>query len=137
MQIILIKNVSGIGRKGEVKNLKDGYVKNYIFPNKLGVIASPENLKKEAKRIKEFKKKKKNEIKMVNKSINNIHGIKIRVVEKADETGTLYGAITLKKISKLLNNQGYKIKPKSIVLKDHIKKIGEYSIDIIGESKKF
>ena len=45
MQVLLLQNVSGFGRKGEVKNVKDGYFQNYLLPKKLGVIATPAKIK--------------------------------------------------------------------------------------------
>ena len=131
MKVILLDNIKGVGKKDEIINASDGYARNYLFPKKLAVEATKENLgklesKNEANKFK--KQKKKNDaIEVANKLKELVLTIKV----KAGENGKIFGGVTSKEISENLKEQ-YKIEidKKKIEVKETIKNIGRFTINI-------
>jgi large subunit ribosomal protein L9 len=138
MKIILLKEVQGLGHAGDIKEVSDGYGRNFLVPQGLAAILTMENLKavevKKSRKEKAVKSLKKNKDKLAKK----IFGKKFEIKVKADETGTLYAKIDAKAIDSELNKQGYKIEASEIKLPEPIKKIGEYEVNLElgGESGK-
>lgn len=131
MKVILKENIKGVGKKDEVINASDGYARNYLFPKKLAVEANAENMSKlNAKKASEDRKKEleKEESKKVAEQLKNIT-LEIKV--KAGENGKIFGGVTSKEISDNLEKQ-FKIKvdKKKIDMKENIKNIGLFNIEI-------
>lgn len=131
MKVILKENIKGVGKKDEVINASDGYARNYLFPKKLAVEANAENMSKlNAKKASEDRKKEleKEDAKEIAKKLKEITlNIKVR----AGENGKIFGGVTSKEISDNLEKQ-YKIKidKKKIDLKENIKNIGVFNVEI-------
>ncbi|MCL1935445.1 MAG: 50S ribosomal protein L9 [Defluviitaleaceae bacterium] len=136
MKVILLGDVKNIGKKDEIINASDGYVKNFLFPKNLAVEANHQNLQKlKAKqtKIKEEEQKLLDEAKEIYEKIKDIVVV---INAKSGESGKLFGAITNKEISSALNEQAnINIDKKKISLKRDIKAIGEFSADIKLHSK--
>ena len=131
MKVILTQDVKKIGKKGEIINASDGYAKNFLFPQKLAVPADAQNLNElKAKQASE-KHKKELETEEAKKIAEQIKQIKITIKAKIGENQKLFGSITSKEIVEQIENQiKIKIDKKKITLKDPIKTIGEYPIEI-------
>ena len=131
MKGILTQDVKKIGKKGEIINASDGYAKNFLFPQKLAVPADAQNLNElKAKQASE-KHKKELETEEAKKIAEQIKQIKITIKAKIGENQKLFGSITSKEIAEQIENQiKIKIDKKKITLKDPIKTIGEYPIEI-------
>ena len=115
MKVILLDNIKGVGKKDEIINASDGYARNYLFPKKLAVEATKENLSKLDS---------KNEA-------NKFKEITLTIKVKAGENGKIFGGVTSKEISENLKNQ-YKIEvdKKKIEVKETIKNLGRFNINI-------
>ena len=130
MKVLLIKDVKGLGRSGEVKEVKDGYGKNFLIGNGLAKMATNEVLNK-------FKadERKKSEIEAAQIDVANnlkekLKTFKLNIKHKVGNNGSLFGAITNKEISDELKKQAdLDIDKKHIVLKKAIKSVGEYEVD--------
>ena len=122
MKVILLDNIKGVGKKDEIINASDGYARNYLFPKKLAVEATKENLNK----IK--KQNEKNEAEEIAKQLKEIT---LTIKVKAGESGKIFGGVTSKEISENLKNQ-YKIEvdKKKIEVKETIKNLGRFNINI-------
>ena len=131
MKVILTQDIKKIGKKGEIINASDGYAKNFLFPQKLAVPADAQNLNElKAKQASE-KHKKELETEEAKKIAEQIKQIKITIKAKIGENQKLFGSITSKEIAEQIENQiKIKIDKKKITLKDPIKTIGEYPIEI-------
>lgn len=140
MKVILIKNVSNLGHVGEVKQVSDGFARNFLLPNKLARIATEISIKEmEAKKKQQAKslESRSKKFKEIAKKINNI---KIIVQAKAsasaevsadrDEKKTLFGSITTAKIAEELKKRKYEVDPKYIILEQPIKSLGYYDVVI-------
>ncbi|MGL5616350.1 MAG: 50S ribosomal protein L9 [Sarcina sp.] len=130
MKVILLKDVKGLGKTGEVVNASDGYARNFLFPKKLADVATENNLhilnvKKENER-----RQKLAEIEAAQKLAAELKDKVVKVEGKAGDNGKLFGAITSKDVAELINKQfNVKIDKKKITM-DTIKVAGTYIIDV-------
>jgi large subunit ribosomal protein L9 len=142
MKVILKENIKGVGKKNEVINASDGYARNFLFPKKLAVEATPENMNKlnsqnEAKQYKKDVEKEK--AKEIAKKLENIT---LQIKVQAGENGKIFGSVSSKEISESLEKQ-YKISidKKKIELKEPIKVLGTRTVEarlfegVIGKIK--
>lgn len=129
MKVILCADVKGVGKKGELKNVSDGYAVNALFPKKLAIPATKESirqleLEEEKKRRDEEKK-----ITLEKESAKKISEMTITLIRKA-EKGRLFGAIHEGDIADALAKQGMTIDRKHISLEKHIKEVGSYPAEV-------
>ena len=131
MKVILLDNIKGVGKKDEIINASDGYARNFLFPKKLAVEANNENMSKlKAKKQSEQYKKDVNK-ENAEKIAKKLDDITLTIKVKAGENGKIFGGITAKEISQeLKSKQNMDIDKKKIVLKETIKNIGRFSVDI-------
>ncbi|NTW71850.1 MAG: 50S ribosomal protein L9 [Eubacteriaceae bacterium] len=131
MKVILLEDVIGSGKKGEIINSKDGYFRNFLYPKKLAVEATPENLKKNADAKKKQEEMKAKEVEDAKKLADKISSLTLEVKGRAAEDGRLYGSITSKDIAEVLNKQhNLLIDKRKIILEDPIRYIGKFSVNI-------
>lgn len=129
MKIILLQEVKNLGKKGDVKDVAEGYARNFLFPKKLAEIATPEAMKNV---IAQKEKEKAEEAKSIEKmrELAAILKEKEIVIKSKEKKGKLFGSISAKEIANKLKADGIEIESDKIILADPIKKIGEYSIKI-------
>ncbi len=130
MKVILLENVKGSGKKGEVVNVADGYAKNFLFPKKLAKIANAENinLNNQAKASEEHKAML--ALENAQKQANLINNKTVNLNIKCGENGKVFGSITSKEIATELLKMGFEVDKKKIDLDSAIKACGNYSIKI-------
>lgn len=130
MKVLLIKDVKGLGKAGEVKEVKDGYGKNFLVGNGLALQGTNEVLNKynaEQKRKEAIEATEIEEAKALSEKLKTFTLI---IKHKAGEKGSLFGAITNKEISEELKKQtDIDIDKKDIVVKKAIKSTGLYEVD--------
>jgi large subunit ribosomal protein L9 len=136
MKVIFLKDVKGVGRKYEEKNVADGYAINSLIPKKLAVPATGSA----AGQIKSLKendaKHKEAELQKLRGHIQNLSGIELVIETKANEKNHLFAALTKEKISEiLLKEKGIEIEPQCIKT-DPIKELGTYTIPVRVENEK-
>ena len=129
MKIILTEDVKKIGKKGEVVNVKQGYFRNYILPNNLGVEANKENLAKLDEHLKKLKKEEEENIKAAMENKEKIEKTEVIIKVKAGENGKLFGSITNMDIKKALDEKNIEVDKKKIDKAD-IDSLGDYEITI-------
>ena len=130
MEIILRKDVIGLGEEGDVKKVKDGYANNYLIPQGFAALATHGNLKKlerERAVIDKRKTVKRNESKGL---VDRLEGLKVNIFANASENNKLFGSITVLEISKKLAELGFEIDRKKIEISQAIKTLGNYSAKI-------
>lgn len=130
MKIILTEDVKKIGKKGEVVNVKQGYFRNYILPNNLGIEANKENLAKLNEHLAEVKKEEEENIAKANENKEKIENTEVVIKVKAGEEGKLFGSITNKDIMEALAKKDINVDKKKIDKADKIDSLGEYLVDI-------
>lgn len=131
MKVIFIQDVKGQGKKGEEKNIADGYARNFLLPRGLAVEANKANLNnlKGQKESQAFKKEQ--EIKAAEETKSKLEGVTAIITAKAGENGKLFGSVTAKDIADALKSQhGIDIDKRKIVLNGDIKTTGELTVDV-------
>ena len=129
MKIILTEDVKKIGKKGEVVNVKQGYFRNYILPNNLGVEANKENLAKLDEHLKQLKKEEDENIKAAMENKEKIEKTEVIIKVKAGENVKLFGSITNMDIKKALDEKNIEVDKKKIDKAD-IDSLGDYEVTI-------
>ncbi|MDD3386471.1 MAG: 50S ribosomal protein L9 [Candidatus Pacebacteria bacterium] len=134
MKIILLKDIKGVGKKLDIKEVSSGYARNFLLPNGFAIIADKDSLKnlEEKKKIEEKKIEEKN--KENEKTIKEINSKEIKIETKIGDEGQLFESINEQKISEKLKELGYNIEKNQIKIDSPIKHIGEYLVEIkLGE----
>ena len=129
MKVIFNENVKDHGKKGEMKNVSDGYARNYLIPRGLAIEATKDNLN--ALKLKEKARAKQLEIEKAQAAENakQLEGIIVKLVAKAGGQGRLFGSITSKEISEaLLEQHGLNIEKNKIVQAEPIKTFGSFEV---------
>jgi large subunit ribosomal protein L9 len=130
MKVILQKDVPNLGDAGDIKEVANGYARNYLLPRKL-VIVSNESSKKaiehQSKLIKLKKDKRKKESEKVAEGMN---GLEIKIIAQVGEEGKLFGSVTSMDIAKKLKENNFDIDKRKIHLENPIKQVGEYEIPV-------
>jgi len=130
MKVLLIKDVTGTGKAGEVKEVKDGYGRNFLIKKGLAKLATPEVLKEWEEEQKKKEEILKSEIEKAKSLKEELESLKLTILHKAGENGHLYGSITNKEIANELKKQfNIEIDKKLIHLDKAIKTIGIYNVD--------
>lgn len=124
MKVIFLQDVKGQGKKGQVKDLSEGYVRNFLLPQGLAKLASDGNLKTlEVQHASEQKRKDK-EKQDAQELGKKLEEMTIVIKTKAGEGGRLFGAITSKQIGEALAAKGIKVDKRKIELDDPIRTLG-------------
>jgi large subunit ribosomal protein L9 len=130
MRVILLQDIKNVGKKYEIKEVKNGYARNFLFPNGLAKAATRETLEwlKVQKELNE--KKAEEELKKVQEFASSLDGLEITIPVKVGEDGQLFESITSQKIFEKLKELGFEIKKPQIILAEPIKELGEYPLKI-------
>jgi len=131
MKVILLKDVPDIGKKGEVKNVSDGYAKNFLFSKKLAKQASKQALKELESEKETEAHQAEAELQQTQDLVSRIDGLEIEVPVKADESGNLYGSINDVKLCAIFKEKGFEVKKNQIKISQPIKALGEYPVTIL------
>ena len=128
MKVILLQDVKGKGKKGQMLEVSDGYARNFMLPKKLAIEATADaintknmNDKATAERI---AKEKAAALELSNK----LRGMTLVVNAKGGGAGRLFGAVTNAEIAAALEKQGIKLDKRKIVLAENIKNVGTYTV---------
>ncbi|BBH23410.1 50S ribosomal protein L9 [Paenibacillus baekrokdamisoli] len=124
MKVIFLQDVKGQGKKGEVKEVSEGYVRNFLFPKGLAKLASDGNLKTLEVQSASEQKRKEKEKEDANALAARLEAMIIVVKTKAGEGGKLFGAITSKQIAEALEAQGFKVDKRKLELEEPIRTLG-------------
>lgn len=130
MQVVLIKNINNLGKIGEVKNVADGYARNFLLPNNLALLATTKNIEQAKKQIVRKEKNQQDIIVDKKQLAGKLQNYVLEIKAKADASGTFFAKINKDTIVQQLQNKGIKISAKQLVLAQPIKKIGEYEVKI-------
>ncbi len=127
MKVIFLQDVKGSGKKGEIKNVADGYARNMLFPKKLAVEATSSNLSELAGQKSSAQHKIDMEKQAANEIAAKINDKKVIIKAKAGNNTKLFGSVTSNHVSEALEKQfDVKIDKKKINLKTDIKNFGTY-----------
>ena len=131
MKVILKADIKGVGKKDQIINVSDGYVRNFLFPKNLAVEANTENLNKWKAKQDSQKFQKNQEKEEAMKIADKMSKIILKIKVKAGENGKIFGGVSAREISQELEKQ-YKIivDKKKIDLKETIKTLGMQNVEV-------
>jgi large subunit ribosomal protein L9 len=130
MEIILTTSIDGLGERGDIVKVKDGYARNYLMPRKLALPAT-KAMKKvmvEENRLSDIRgdKEKRAMLEMAAK----MKDISVTIVVQAGEEDKLYGSVGEYDIARAITEQGYEIDHNMVKLEEHIKLLGVYTVPV-------
>ena len=130
MKVILLDDVTKVGRRGEVRDVSDGYARNFLIPKRLALSATAGNLKN-LEHIKKQQEAKADRVKA------DAEGLRLRIEalayeerRQASEEGKLFGSVTTQDIADFLGTRGIQMDRRRITLDEPIKALGEYSVSM-------
>ena len=130
MKVILTTNIKKLGKIGELVEVKDGYARNYLFPNDMALRENEKNLKYYEKIKDEIKVKENKKLEEANNILEKIKSLKIVFKKEADEKDQLYGSISKKEIINFLKQHEIIISSDDLIMKNSIRTLGEHEITI-------
>ncbi len=131
MKVIFTSDVKGKGKKGEIKNVNDGYARNYLLKHNLAVEATKGNI--QAQQAKDQKKEQlaQEEVEEAEKLKETLAGIEVKLAAKSGDNGRLFGSITSKQIAEQLKkNHDIKIDKRKIELDEPIRSLGYTNVPV-------
>jgi large subunit ribosomal protein L9 len=130
MKVLLIKDVKSLGKKGEVKEVKDGYGKNFLIGKGFARHATPEILEQHAKEELIVAQNLEKEVNALKEIAKQLEKAEIIITKKLGQNGHLFGAVTKDEVAQALKEQhGIEIDKKHINEKSAIKTVGEHDLD--------
>ncbi len=129
MKIVLTKNVPKLGIVGEVKEVSDGYARNFLFKQGLAEPATPENISKWSKKREKKLRQQGLDREFLTKLADKIKSLTAEFRVKANEQGHLYAALKADDVVKFLQDKGIKVKANKVKM-DAIRSLGDYQVVI-------
>ena len=131
MKVILKEDVQNLGQQGDVVEVKSGYARNYLMPQKLAILFTKQQKKsiEEAQRVEERKlEREKDQLELVLKQVEDLS---LSLKMQSEEDSKLFGSVTKLDIVKLLEENGITIDKKYVDLSSPIKTLGEHKVNIV------
>jgi large subunit ribosomal protein L9 len=131
MKIILLRDVPGVGKKGEVKEANDGYSKNFLLPRGLAKAATPGGIKEAEERAKVQKTSQEKLFSRSKEAFTKLNETELKISAPANEKGHLFAGVDKKAILEKLHHAGFsEMRENDVELTEPIKQTGEYFIKI-------
>ncbi len=135
MKVILLKSLERVGKPFDIVEVKDGYARNYLFPQKMAIEATDGNIRGLEKSKKRFSKQM-DKIRMESMDlVERVNNLSVKATIKTGMDGKTFGSITSADLASLLKAEGVEIDKKNIVLEEPLKQPGVYDIKVhLGEN---
>ena len=130
MRVILTTNVRKLGKIGELVEVKNGYARNFLFPNNMALRENKKNLEYYEKIKEEIKTKESKKLEEAENTIKKIKKLSIEFKKEADEKDQLYGSISKKEIINYLKINDIKINSDDLEMKKAIRTLGDHEITV-------
>ena len=130
MKVILTTNIKKLGNIGDLVEVKNGYARNFLFPNNMALRNNKKNLEYYDNIEEEIKNKEEKKLKEAKSIIEKIKNLNIEFSKEADEKDQLYGSISKKEILDQFKENEIFIHSDDIDMKNHIRALGEHEISV-------
>ncbi|MFL6248108.1 MAG: 50S ribosomal protein L9 [Thermoanaerobaculia bacterium] len=130
MKVILTEEIRGLGTRGDVVTVKDGYARNYLLPKNLAREASTGNLKQIEHERRKWALLAQQEKDAAQKAADKVKGVKITIEKRVGEHGHLFGSVTANEIADGLLAKGIEVDKRRIELEQPIKNLGVHEVDV-------
>ena len=130
MKVILLQDVDGLGKKYEVKEVKNGHARNFLLPNKLAKAATKLALKWLSDQKEVIEKEAEEDLKKAQALASELDGLEVNIAVKVGDEGQLFESINSQKVIEKLKEMGFEVKKSQVKLEDPIKETGEFPVSI-------
>jgi large subunit ribosomal protein L9 len=130
MKVILRHDVKGLGREGDVREVKDGYARNFLLPTGKAMMADAGALKNWERHRAEREARDRSERERAEAMAERLRELKIQIAVKAGEKSRLFGSVTNREIAEVIAKEGIEIDRHAIHLREPIKTLGEFKADV-------
>lgn len=131
MKLLLRESIRGVGKRGEIVEVTDGYARNYLLPKNLALAANDENLRRLAGEKRAYEARQVKAKESAQEIAEAISKVQLTVPMRATPEGSLFGSVTPKVIADAFKEEGIALKPAQVELEsDHIRELGTYSFNI-------
>jgi large subunit ribosomal protein L9 len=130
VNVILREDVAGVGKSGDLKQVKDGFARNFLFPRKLALEATTGNLKYVEAEAKKKAVKKDLEKKKAQELAARLANFSVTIAVEVNEDGKLYGSLSAQDIAKAVSAEGVDIDKGDIAMEAPLKELGIFDLDI-------
>lgn len=129
-KLLLLEDVLGLGRSGELVEAKPGYVRNFLLPQRKAVIAGLHTIKMQATLKLQREQQAVSDRKESEELVARLEGLVLSTVVKIDPEGKMYGSVSAMDISRMLKEKGHEVDRKNIFLPHPLKTIGSHTIPL-------
>ena len=130
MKVILIDEIRGLGTRGDVVTVKEGYARNFLIPKNLAREATPGNLKSIEQERKKWALLVQQEKEKAQKAAESVKGIKVVIQKRVGENGQLFGSVTANEIADALMAKGIEVEKRRVELGHPIKSLGTHDVEV-------
>ena len=130
MKVVLLKDVENVGKKYDIKEVKNGYGRNFLVQKGLAKPATKELIVWSEVQKNMEEKKSEEDLKKIQEKATNMDGQEVLVLVKVGDENQLFESINAQKIAEKLKEMGFEVKKNQIILDSPIKELGEYSVKI-------
>jgi large subunit ribosomal protein L9 len=130
MKVILTTNIKKLGKIGDLVEVKNGYARNFLFPNNMALRDSKKNLEYYDNIKEEIKNKEETKLKEAQNIVEKIKNLNVEFSKEADEKDQLYGSISKKEILDLFKKNEIFIHSDDLEMKNPIRTLGEHEISV-------
>ena len=130
MKVILKRDVKGLGREGDLKEVKDGYARNFLLPSGAAVAADKGSLANWERGRDQREERDRTARADAEATAEKLRELKLTIPVKAGERGRLFGAVTGHQIADLIGREGIELDRHALHLREPIKALGDYKIDV-------
>lgn len=131
MKILFLKDVGGVGRSGEIKEVADGYALNSLIPNGSAVQATPEKIQAHAVATQREQQTREKEEQVLTAKLQSLEGARIEITARATEKGGLFKSLGVPDIQKAIRERkGTELPAETILLEKPIKELGDHELEL-------
>ena len=130
MKVLLLQDVKPQGKKGDIVEVNDGYARNFLIRRGLAKEATASVINETNQRRAADEKRRKEELEAAKQAADSLNGTTVEIAIRCGENGKPFGAVTAKEIADKLSQMGYDVDKKKVVLKDAIKMVGNYHVEL-------
>ncbi len=134
MEVILLENISRLGKIGDVVNVRPGYGRNFLVPQEKAVRATKDNIKEFEARREALEKRDQEQKTTAQKQAKKLEGVAVKIVRQASEDGKLYGSISVRDVANALEEAGHEVERRLIDLSSTIKTLGKHEATVLLHS---
>jgi large subunit ribosomal protein L9 len=130
MKVVLLESMEGLGTVGQEVKVKDGYARNFLIPKGLALMASDKNIKAFKDKIQEKVKSEAKSKEHAEKFAAELQAVNLKFAVKTGQEGKLFGSVTSQNVFDALQEKGFEIDKKKILLTDSIRHVGVHEVSV-------